>query len=456
VQIVGPILFKLALRRVGEAGKDTGKGSLHVDEDEILPTAMVLGDTPNAIAQAVRLLNERWRVVLVAPHDAAANSVRLQIKEYVDSMLEDEARGRDENIVSTVVSAAADTVKGGVVTVKGGIRALQESIESVPLTSAAATESGAHSEAPPKPDSRVSINEHSKRLDDFLEVVSLMDDDAASANPFLSDGAALESLAYVAGQGAALAYDKLLTLVSNTSALSAFAVALGTDATSFAAARLLVDAVAAAPKRSHLHGARVSVTVHNTIWAPLYSAIGGGGLIPIHAPGTCAHIAACVLIARVGGKPTPVPAFPPAANKDELAHNVAAVTLERPAYLRLLRGGVDTVEELPQAALDWLEKEKQTADGATKGVTSWLKRGSSIMLSASFATTVISLGTAHAEQLAPHAREELLSNMNMLSEDGSKEAPSWLTEETYSKQSLDMYGSIATGMDDSMDEVHDS
>ena len=74
MQIVGPILFKLALRRVGEAGKDTGKNSLHVDEDEILPTAMVLGDTPNAIAQAVRLLNERWRVVLLAPHDAAAPS----------------------------------------------------------------------------------------------------------------------------------------------------------------------------------------------------------------------------------------------------------------------------------------------------------------------------------------------------------------------------------------------
>jgi Kef-type K+ transport system membrane component KefB len=444
LQILGPIFFKLAVRRVGEAGKDTGNGHLHHDEDDALPTAVVLGDTPNAVAQAVRLLNQHWRVVLVAPHEAAAKSARDKIKQYVDATLEDEARERGENIVTTVMSAATDTVIGGVDTVKGGIRALKENIESVPLASAAAESGAAHS---------VSIPERAKRLDDFLEVVPLLDDDAAETNPFLSDAVALESLGAAAGSGAALPYEKLLALISSTSSLQAFAVALGTDATCFAAARLLVDAVAAAPKRSHLHGARVSVMVHNSGWTQMYSAIGGGSLIPIYAPGTCAHMAACVLIARVGGKPTPVPAFPPAANKDELATNVAAATMERPAYVRLLHGGLESQDALPQPAQDWLEQHQSAS---ADGVKSWLKKSSSIMLSSSFTTaqSFLSLGTAHAEAVPLHARDELLSNLNMLSDDGSTEAPSWLAEETHSRLTLDMYGGLAMPRDEETE--HDS
>jgi hypothetical protein len=42
----------------------------------------------------------------------------------------------------------------------------------------------------------------------------------------------------------------------------------------------------------------------------------------------------------------------------------------------------------------------------------------------------------------------------MLSDDGSKEAPSWLAEETHSRLTLDMYGGLAMPRDE--ETQHDS
>ncbi len=51
-QIVGPVLFKVAIRRVGEAGKAAVEGMF--DQDADVPSAIVVGSTSAGLSVAVR------------------------------------------------------------------------------------------------------------------------------------------------------------------------------------------------------------------------------------------------------------------------------------------------------------------------------------------------------------------------------------------------------------------
>lgn len=55
-QIVGPVLFKIAIRRVGEAGKAALEGVF--DEDADVPSAIVMGGTSAGLSLTVRVC---WR-----------------------------------------------------------------------------------------------------------------------------------------------------------------------------------------------------------------------------------------------------------------------------------------------------------------------------------------------------------------------------------------------------------
>lgn len=106
-QILGPILFKIAVRRMGEAGRGGG-GDEH-DEDAVVPTALVLGAGPEALAQAVRLLRAKWAVKLLAPTEGDAAAARAAIAAYVAAAEAADARERGA-LVSAVASAGSAAV----------------------------------------------------------------------------------------------------------------------------------------------------------------------------------------------------------------------------------------------------------------------------------------------------------------------------------------------------------
>ena len=62
-QVVGPILFRIAIRRVGEAGKGSVEGVFDADAD--IPAAIVIGSSATSMSVATHLLKKRWNVHLV-------------------------------------------------------------------------------------------------------------------------------------------------------------------------------------------------------------------------------------------------------------------------------------------------------------------------------------------------------------------------------------------------------
>jgi hypothetical protein len=65
-QVVGPILFRIAIRRVGEAGKGSVEGVFDADAD--IPAAIVIGSSATSMSVATHLLKKRWNVHLVRQH----------------------------------------------------------------------------------------------------------------------------------------------------------------------------------------------------------------------------------------------------------------------------------------------------------------------------------------------------------------------------------------------------
>jgi Kef-type K+ transport system membrane component KefB len=80
-QVVGPVLFRIAARAVGDAGKAAGSGE-EWDEDADVPIALVVGLTPNALAVAGRLLSDHWAVTLVAASQAEADAASAEMKRF--------------------------------------------------------------------------------------------------------------------------------------------------------------------------------------------------------------------------------------------------------------------------------------------------------------------------------------------------------------------------------------
>jgi hypothetical protein len=109
-QLVGPLLFKIALRRTGESGKAQGDGE--IDLDAAIPTALLCGSTPEAVTMAVKLLQDRWKVVLVTGTEVEAKRVREGLGEYLRTEKARKAataRGR----VTRVLASVTATVKEG-------------------------------------------------------------------------------------------------------------------------------------------------------------------------------------------------------------------------------------------------------------------------------------------------------------------------------------------------------
>ena len=91
-QLAGPVFFKYALRRVGEAGADEG-GAGHRDEDAVVPRAVVVVGGGGArssseragLSAAARLLQEGWQVTVAVAGggEAARESVRARLTAWI-------------------------------------------------------------------------------------------------------------------------------------------------------------------------------------------------------------------------------------------------------------------------------------------------------------------------------------------------------------------------------------
>jgi hypothetical protein len=98
-QLAGPILFKIALRKVGEAGKAPAEGAF--DEDAEIPSAIVVGASPAALSLATNLLKRRWNVTVIADTKAAALAIADGVKAF--AVKDREANELEEEEIHTVV-----------------------------------------------------------------------------------------------------------------------------------------------------------------------------------------------------------------------------------------------------------------------------------------------------------------------------------------------------------------
>jgi hypothetical protein len=98
-QLAGPILFKIALRKVGEAGKAPADGAF--DEDAEIPSAIVVGASPAALSLATNLLKRRWNVTVIADTKAAALAIADGVKTF--AVKDREANELEAEEIHTVV-----------------------------------------------------------------------------------------------------------------------------------------------------------------------------------------------------------------------------------------------------------------------------------------------------------------------------------------------------------------
>ena len=78
-QVAGPVLFRVAMRVVGDAGKAANSGD-EWDEDATVPIALVIGSSPGGLAVAGRLLVDHWAVNQVCSTQAEADEATAEMQ----------------------------------------------------------------------------------------------------------------------------------------------------------------------------------------------------------------------------------------------------------------------------------------------------------------------------------------------------------------------------------------
>jgi Kef-type K+ transport system membrane component KefB len=78
-QVAGPILFRIALKRVNEAGKGSND---EIDEGEPRPKALVIGYSSASMATSTRLLHAHYDVTLLASTEEECAVAKQQIEQY--------------------------------------------------------------------------------------------------------------------------------------------------------------------------------------------------------------------------------------------------------------------------------------------------------------------------------------------------------------------------------------
>lgn len=329
-QIIGPILFKVALRKVGEAGKAAGEGI--IDLDAAIPTALICGSGSDAVATAVKMLAARWRVVVVAADAARATSAKAAIMRHLAVVKAIKGAGPGAAVARIIEAVRRAGAGGGA----DGAAAPQLPAETAGTTAAPAAPAPA-----PAPAHGGGGHEEADHFvaEEMVEVVALLEGSSRSGgdaeNPFCSDDAVASGtwaspsstpagatpagtpLPSSRGGGTDIRYSALIAAVQRSRTLQAVACMLPSDLTNFAAASVVLCFIAAAPKSSHLHSIRIVTMLHgnDAEWAETFASM---GVITLHPQLHSVDLAARLLRATAG-KPLALVAN---ASTDELRRSM--------------------------------------------------------------------------------------------------------------------------------------
>jgi len=305
-QIAGPILCKLALRRVDEAGKGSSSEDAR-DEDGLAPAAIVVGGASEALVTSARLLRRSFDVALLARDEGEAAAAAAAIRRYAEADRASAAAGaKGKGQYSEGVAALASTRPADMASALQQLaaRAVSQLSGGAAPAPAPASAAGAHDSS--HGDAHGEHAEHEeRRLEDGFRVLP-----AAGGADDLSA--------------------RLAAAMASVPRLGAVFVALESDSATFAACQAARSVVAAAPARSALRSVRVVAHVSRA-WAPLVSAVGAMPVVgELAAPALAAALLTTPLARPLAILPTP------AATLDALVAAVSEQLVEGPRLFALL------------------------------------------------------------------------------------------------------------------------
>ena len=322
-QVVGPVLFRVAARAVGDAGKADANGE-EWDEDKEMPMALLVGHSPGALGVAARLLSDHWAVTLVCATPAEAAHAEAEIRRFGH-----EARGqlhkpahatamqRVGNAANRVVALPGQLIETVATAAAHRMASLDHSaeadggadLEGTPLVAAAATSSSGEPE----------LDEHGhpirKLEDSFKTVVVALD---LSAPP-IAPASAAEAGAPAPPPGRL--QQQLAAVLADVDAkrLSACVFAAPDDGANLRVATSVRAIVDSAPKKSPLHALRRLALVHSAAAGAEFEAM---ATMPVHTASHAALLAAKLLSTQLA---KPVAVFGASAGAAERCKAVGAV-----------------------------------------------------------------------------------------------------------------------------------
>ncbi|KAJ1635779.1 Sodium/hydrogen exchanger family-domain-containing protein [Pavlovales sp. CCMP2436] len=323
-QIIGPVLFKIAVFRMGEAGKAVEQlfrmgeaarrsSTFAVCQDqhggEGFKTAFVIGDTPGGLAIAGRLLAQGWHVKLLAPTEERANNAKAAIAEYgVGAKLA--AQENDAQVDLADLLTRHHEFTEGQKTISDPFLA-----DSTPPPISPQRSGGeALGEAP-----------HSTHPA-HLRVARSRNNTNGSMNSQAMAAAASASQHNNAGvyedPYPAHLFAPFVAVLSEDPTTAAVVYALDNDETAHAMAKAVREAVLAAPVISHLHTVRQAVMLVSPTWGDAMAAL---GVMPIHANHVASHMTVALLAAP---RKKPVTLLPATASNLETANALWLSNLE--------------------------------------------------------------------------------------------------------------------------------
>ena len=277
-QIVGPVLFKVAVRRVGEAGKAVAEGEFDPDAD--VPAAVVVGTNAHATSFALRLLRSRWDVRMLAATTEDAAAARAAIA----SILAAEKSAAIAATHGTAVAVVRRVLSEPTLRVRAGWRGFLDRLSGAPTHARLAEPSadpkaGAAGTPPPAPEAGHE-EEHGWSELEHLQLECVEGDPTTRLSELVQ---------------------------SSPPPLRLVAALLEDDAANLSAVTGVATLAAAAPPRSHLKRIRKLAACTDLARAPQFAAC---GCVPLHEFSLAAAAGAALATSNPGGATTLLPATP--------------------------------------------------------------------------------------------------------------------------------------------------
>jgi Kef-type K+ transport system membrane component KefB len=454
-QLAGPILFKIAIRKVGEAGKAPAEGAF--DEDAEVPSAMIVGSSPGALSLAVNLLKRRWNVTVLADTklEALAIDNGLRIFAAKDRQVKElEADEIQTVVIKNVILKPADKLRlwfnrfqdmvvgdhlesvelqdeddeqpAKVSSENAALSDVNSSsstgeIASDTTTSAAAVQPMHASQ------SKVSQEHHEYQwlLEEHLKVDWLESSATSASHAAASAAQSSDEDSQAAGSTAPdvaiemepvaphaeknLIRDIRLGKIIEKSdrSLHVIAVAALSDAANLADISVISHIIKAAPIQSHLHSVRLMSVCHNVANAEVYESYGATAL---HEFSLASAAAATLALSSIGKSGAIVEHT---SSTQELAHNVKHEVIGTPLLWNLFGTscGCGDYKSFAIAAKSKVDKD------SVSGFSGTFRRMSSQITSVAREGLAAMLQSQDVQEVSSAVRGDYMSQLGALSEE---------------------------------------